>query len=95
VSTQNTVGAPTRSTEVEQEVNALIRHEEDLAKTVVELEQRLFKVLVSVGPSNAEGSKSDQSEPVLVPLAEVLYDRNRNISSITNHLQSIINRIEL
>lgn len=86
---------PTRSTEVEQEVNALIMHEEQLSKTVAELEQRLFKVLVPTGPEVSATSGSSQTEPVRVPLADQLHDRNRGANRLNEQLQSIINRLEL
>ena len=95
MSRDNPPGAPTRSTEVEQEVAALIRHEEQLSKTVAELEQRLFKVLVPVGPDVSTTSGSSQTEPVRVPLADQLYNRNCGINRLNEQLQSIINRLEL
>jgi hypothetical protein len=92
VSSNVITNTPTRISEVEQQVAALGRNEEELAKTIASLEERLYPVLVVDG---LPGTTTNEPSPVRVPLAETLNFRNEGFTSLTRRLQSIIDRIDL
>lgn len=80
--------------EVEIELNRLCEQRQELDGRLQELEKRLNPILAT-RPETGQADSKGQPEPVRVPLAQSIHDQVFNLSQMNDHLQSVLNRIEL
>lgn len=82
-----------RSPEVSREMDNLISICEVLEKQVSALEVRLAPVIAQRKEGDTDNQKNP--EPVRVPLAQSIFERHRHLTTLSDQLHSIMNRIEV
>lgn len=86
--------APTKVSDVEQELTVLNRNAEAVDLCVDQLEKRLACVLPPSVPVGAT-SQTSQPRPVRVPLADMIEVANNRLHTALTRLNDIIARVEL
>jgi hypothetical protein len=82
-----------RQPEVSSEMERLASISEQLDKGVQELEQKLNTVLAQRAETGQ--NSAGNPEPVRVPLAQAIHERAQHLATVSERIQSIINRLEV